>query len=226
MVEYVEIAVNVPQVEGVFHYHLPEEFTGIITTGHLVEVPFGRQQVQGVVLQRVDEPGVQDTKAVSALLDPLPVLTPLQIELAQSIAESTISSLAAMINMMLPSGLGQQADSLYEVRRGKSASTLKPLTPMQLRLLKLLEERGPLRGRQIDRAMPRDQLARLCTRVGRARAAVCPAGAGRTQRTPEDRAHRAAAGRPGYRTGKDAGGRPGRHGSAGATPGHATVPAG
>lgn len=155
MVDYVEIAVNVPQVEGVFHYHLPEEFAGMISTGHLVEVPFGRQQVQGIVLRRVEEPGVQNTKAVSALLDPLPVLTPLQIELAHSIAESTISSLAATINMMLPPGLGQQADSLYEVRREKSASTLKPLTTLQVRLLKLLEERGPLRGKQIDRAMPR-----------------------------------------------------------------------
>jgi primosomal protein N' (replication factor Y) len=155
MVDYVEIAVNVPQVEGVFHYHLPAEFAGIISTGHLVEVPFGRQQVQGIVLRQVEKPGVRDTKAVSALLDPLPVLTPLQIELAHSIAESTISSLAATINMMLPPGLGKQADSLYEVQRGKSASTLKPLTTLQIRLLKLLEERGQLRGRQIDRAMPR-----------------------------------------------------------------------
>ncbi len=155
MVDYVEIAVNVPQVEGVFHYHLPEEFAGIISTGHLVVVPFGRQQVQGIVLRQVEKPGVRDTKAVSALLDPLPVLTPLQIELAHSIAESTISSLAATISMMLPPGLGQQADHLYEVRRGKSVSTLKPLTTLQVRLLKLLEERGQLRGRQIDRAMPR-----------------------------------------------------------------------
>jgi primosomal protein N' (replication factor Y) len=155
MVEYVEIAVNVPQVEGVFHYHLPNEFEGLISTGHLVEVPFGRQRVQGVVLRRVEKPGVSDTKAVSDLLDPHPVLNPAQIELARYIADSTLSSLATIINLMLPPGLGQQADSLYTIQREKSASTLKALTPLQVRLLNLLEERGQLRGRQIDQAMPR-----------------------------------------------------------------------
>ncbi|MGW8249395.1 MAG: primosomal protein N' family DNA-binding protein, partial [Anaerolineales bacterium] len=155
MAEYVEIAVNVPQVEGVFHYHLPEEFEGVVSTGHLVEVPFGRQHVQGVVLRRVDQPEVPGTKAVAELLDQKPVLTAEQIELARYIAESTLSSLAAAINMMLPPGLGQQADSLYAVQRGKSASSLKALTPLQIRLMKLLEERGALRGRQIDQAIPR-----------------------------------------------------------------------
>jgi primosomal protein N' (replication factor Y) len=155
MPEYVEIAVNVPQVAGVFHYHLPEELEGLITSGHLVEVSFGRQQVQGVVLRQVEKPGVMETRAVSGLLDPLPVLTPLQIELASYLAESTLSSLAAMIHMMLPPGLGQQADSLYTIQRQKSASAMKALTSLQIRLLNLLEERGSMRGRQIDQAMPR-----------------------------------------------------------------------
>ena len=54
MTTYLEIAVNVPQVSGVFHYHLPPELEGQIGRGHLVEVPFGRVRVQGVVLGEVD----------------------------------------------------------------------------------------------------------------------------------------------------------------------------
>ena len=47
---FVEIAVNVPRVSGVFHYHLPPELEGRLEPGHLVLVSFGEQVVQGVVL--------------------------------------------------------------------------------------------------------------------------------------------------------------------------------
>ncbi|MDH3942729.1 MAG: primosomal protein N', partial [Anaerolineae bacterium] len=91
---YVEIAVNVPRVSGVFHYHLPPELEGRVRAGHLVEVPFGRQRVQGVVLGEVDEPEVPETKAVAALLDANILLTGRQIRLAEHISENTLAPLA------------------------------------------------------------------------------------------------------------------------------------
>ncbi len=45
MTTFVEIAVNVPQVTGVFHYHLPQGLEGSLNVGHLVVVPFGKQTV-------------------------------------------------------------------------------------------------------------------------------------------------------------------------------------
>ena len=98
MTTYVEVAVNVPQVSGTFHYHLPPELEGQVQPGHLVEVPFGRQQVQGVVFRFVDQPEVPETKSVTSLLDPLAVLTPQQIRLAGELAESTLAPLAACID--------------------------------------------------------------------------------------------------------------------------------
>ncbi len=152
---YVEIAVNVSHVSGVFHYHLPPELEGRVGAGHLVEAPFGRQQVQGVVLRPVSTPEVTETKAVSGLLDPLPVLTPAQIELARLLADSTLSRLSQLIDLMLPPGLSQQADSLYSIQGTESAADPLDLTDLQVRLLRLIEQRGPLRGRQIDQALPR-----------------------------------------------------------------------
>ena len=151
MAKYIEVAVNVPQVSGTFHYHLPPELEAVVRPGHLVEVPFGRQQVQGVVFRFVDQPEVPETKAVIALLDPQPVLTPEQVSLAGELAESTLAPLAACIDAMIPPGLAQQADTLYQ----KSTPTLPishPLTSLQNRILKLLTERGPLRGRQLESA--------------------------------------------------------------------------
>ena len=151
MAKYIEVAVNVPQVSGTFHYHLPPELEAVVQLGHLVEVPFGRQQVQGVVFRFVDQPEVPETKAVIALLDPQPVLTPEQVSLAGDLAESTLAPLAACIDAMIPPGLAQQADTLYQ----KSTPILPishPLTSLQNRILKLLTERGPLRGRQLESA--------------------------------------------------------------------------
>ncbi len=151
MTTFVEVAVNVPQVSGTFHYHLPPELEGTVQPGHLVEVPFGRQRVQGVVFRFVDQPEVPETKAVLSLFDPLAVLTPQQIKLAGELAESTLAPLAACIDAMIPPGLAQQADTLYQKSTPVFPVT-HPLTPLQNRMLKLLDERGPLRGRQLDNA--------------------------------------------------------------------------
>jgi len=158
---FVEVAVNVSHIDKTFHYHLPPEFEGQIDTGHLVTVPFGRQTVQGIVLDLADDSTVPQTKPVLELLDPEPVLTQSQIDLAQFLADSTLSNLAASLSLMLPPGLSQMADTRYQSgitkdQLGTSTQQGKlNLTDAQWRLIKLLIDRGPLRGRQIDRALPR-----------------------------------------------------------------------
>ena len=107
---YVQIAVNVPTVSGVFDYHLSAELAGQVVPGCLVVVPFGRQLVQGVVVDLVKEPQVQQTRPVESLLDPQPVLTPAQLVLAEQMAAQTLAPLAACLEVMLPPGLSQQAD--------------------------------------------------------------------------------------------------------------------
>jgi primosomal protein N' (replication factor Y) len=175
MTTYLEIAVNVPQVSGMFTYHLPPELEGLVNIGFLVTIPFGRQTVQGVVLALADDATVPKTKPVLDVLDPEPVVTRPQIELAKHLAEISLTPLAACIALMLPPGLSQTADTLYQltesgkrmaIKVGQKTDSLKseprypaprtlPLTDAQTRFLNLLAERGQLRGRQIDRALPK-----------------------------------------------------------------------
>jgi primosomal protein N' (replication factor Y) len=162
MTIFVEISVNVPHVSGVFHYHLPDHLEGKVDRGHLVTVPFGKQTVQGVVLQTVDDPSVPQTRPVDSLLDPKPVVTATQIELAHYLADYTLTSLSTCLTLMLPPGLSQMADTLYQLtpageQRDQSESDHggDELSRAQWRLLTLLQERGPLRGRQIAHALPR-----------------------------------------------------------------------
>jgi len=153
---FAKIAVNVPTVTGVFDYALPPELEGKIGAGHLVTVPFGKQTVQGVVLELTAEPSVAETKPVLDLLDPQPVLTVAQIALASQLAESTLNPLAAIINLMLPVGLAQQADTLFEIRESRIENRSgSRISIIESRLLDLLQNRGALRGRQIDRHFSR-----------------------------------------------------------------------
>ncbi len=116
MKPFAQIAVNVPSVAGVFDYSIPDDLAGKLGVGQLVVVPFGKQRVQGVILRFVDQPSVANTKDIFELIDLLPVLTSAQIALAEWMAKATLSPLAAIVNLMVPTGLSQQADILYEIR--------------------------------------------------------------------------------------------------------------
>src|SRR5512133_173464 len=116
---YAEVAVNVPQVSGLFHYHLPEDLAGQVAPGSLVVAPFGNRQVQGIVLRLLSRSGVAETRAIDALLDPQPVATPAQIELARWMAEATLAPLAVCLSLMIPPGVGQQADTLFHLNADK-----------------------------------------------------------------------------------------------------------
>ena len=149
--KYVEVAVNLPAVRGTFHYHLPASLGGLVGVGHLVTAPFGKQMVQGVVIDLPRVPEVAQTRAIEELLDPEPVLTTSQLELARWMAKYYHTTLIECLTIMLPSGLSQPADSEYVLIAPDAIGE----KPTQQRLIQLLAKRGPLRGRQIARAMSR-----------------------------------------------------------------------
>ncbi len=153
--KYIEAAVSVPQVSDVFDYHVPDALAEQIQPGCLVELPFGRQMIQGVVLRGVETPQVLETKPVLALVDPQPVVTPQQMQLAYRLAEETFAPLSACMGLMIPPGLRQQADTLY-VRSDtpRPAEDSQVITPLQQQLLDHMEKPAyrlsGIRGRQLD----------------------------------------------------------------------------
>ncbi len=146
------VPVGIP-LNSTFHYSIPPELQNKLAAGHLVEVSFGSQRAQGLVVTLSDDPpqGITDFKPVGALLDDEPVLTRAQIDLGYYLARRTLASLAECLALMLPPGLAKQGDTEYEL----SGQPVEPEGEPQFRLMQLLEQRGPLRGRQLDRALPR-----------------------------------------------------------------------
>jgi primosomal protein N' (replication factor Y) len=147
------VAVNVPAVSGIFDYKLPDALLDQMRVGCLVTVPFGQQVVQGIVCELVDKSEVASLKVLIDLLDILPVVTDRQIQLARWMADTYYASFADCLQVMIPPGLGQQADTLYTLNGEK---LIPPdLTELQKRVIVLLQQRGSMRGRQLDAAIPR-----------------------------------------------------------------------
>ncbi|HSL29194.1 MAG TPA: DEAD/DEAH box helicase, partial [Anaerolineales bacterium] len=152
MTIFVQIVVNVPAVSGTFDYSIPEALRGRVGVGNLVIAPFGKQTVQGVVFRFLEQPSVADVKEILDVVDSAPVMTQSQISLAEAMAESTLASLAAIVSLFLPVGLSQEADTLYDIREAnleKQQSNIEA-SSIASRIVDLIRERGPLRGRQID----------------------------------------------------------------------------
>src|SRR5512134_2309453 len=98
---YAEVAVNAP-VRGTFHYHIPPELDGHIRPGHLVRVSFGTATQHGIVLALLENSPIEQTKPIEERLDPLPVVTEQQIELARWMSEEYLAPLGACLWLMLP----------------------------------------------------------------------------------------------------------------------------
>ncbi len=149
----------------VFDYHVPESLAGRVDVGSLVQVPFGSRALYAVVLEKLEQPAVEETRPVAALADPRPVLLPTQIELARWVARETLSPLHECLLMMLPPGVVGLTDSRLEL-----AGDLPPdvrLSPLERHLVDLLRRRGPLTGAQIDRALPRSDWRSAANRLVR-----------------------------------------------------------
>jgi len=140
-------------LSATFHYSIPAELEDRLRAGHLVEVSFGPQRIQGIVVTLDEDApeGVAEFKPVGALLDETPVLSRAQLDLGYALAHQTLAPLADCLGLMVPPGLSKQGDTEYEL----TDVTFDSESDLQYQLLKLLEERGPLRGRQFERALPK-----------------------------------------------------------------------
>lgn len=144
---FASLAVNIPAVSGVFDYAVPADLISKLQPGCLVTVSFGNQITQGIVLKLSESTPIANPKPILDLLDPAPLLTPPMLSLAMRLADSTLNPLSAVVGMMIPAGLSQQADVVYDLRVTRYEDTSSKTAT---RLVNLLRERGALRGRQID----------------------------------------------------------------------------
>jgi primosomal protein N' (replication factor Y) len=130
-----------------YTYRLPERLREAATVGHLVQVPLGTSTAQGIVVALSDAPpglppGVE-IRDVDELLDPLPVVTPTQIELARWIADACLEPLSQAMRLMLPPGLEERTFIVVTRQAGPPPADLTPAETAALKTLR--NQRGRVR---------------------------------------------------------------------------------
>ncbi|MER2600312.1 MAG: primosomal protein N' [Caldilineales bacterium] len=117
-----------------FHYQVPPHLAAVLQPGHLVWVPFGREELHGVVMALADHaPATVRTRLLLDLVLPEPVLTAAQLDLARWLSRHYLAPLLDCVLLMLPAGLAQKAEpvlALTEAARQRlNSETLSAAAP-------------------------------------------------------------------------------------------------
>jgi primosomal protein N' (replication factor Y) len=151
--KFAEVAVNSPLAQRrSFSYSIPPHLS--VVAGQAVWVPFGPRVLQGVALKITDAPGVPQTRDIIDVIDPEPLLSPAQTELALWISQHYLSPLFNAVALMLPPGFERRLISYLQATDREVDS---PLTSPQRQVLAILQKKGKVRLEEIEKALGKKQ---------------------------------------------------------------------
>jgi primosomal protein N' (replication factor Y) len=135
---FARVAVNAGQpARAPFTYAVPPGMAA--AAGQAVFVPFGPRVLQGIVLELVDDPGVEEPRPIAAVADPEPVLDGSHAALAQWMSEYYLAPLWDCVAACLPSGYGQKPVTMVSP---VDVPPLLPVHPKEHAILRYLGEHG------------------------------------------------------------------------------------
>ena len=93
-------------LDKTFTYIVPDEYKDSICVGMRVEVPFGKQVLDGFVMSiSYEDSNINDLKSIIGLIDSYPVLNEELMEIGKFVKNVTLSSLMSSYQVMLPKAL-------------------------------------------------------------------------------------------------------------------------
>jgi len=138
---YAEVAVNSPIAQRrTFSYSIPPALS--LTIGQAVWVPFGSKTLQGVVLELTDHTAIEETRDIAGLIDPTPILSPVQVQLACWISEYYLAPLFDAVALMLPPGFQRKLVTSLRLSSEGFAPENGPFAPAEQQLLNILRKEG------------------------------------------------------------------------------------
>ncbi len=161
--KYVGVIVDVAtqQTNRPYTYRVPEELTTVVAPGMRVEVPFGRRQVQGFVVETTDQaPEGVKLRSLTRLVDVNPVLGEEQLQLADWLVGQTFAFKISCLQAMLPAAMRAQYQKTVvlvtpekvpaDVRalfgeKGEIAFDDDRLTPAVMRIIAELQRSGAVK---------------------------------------------------------------------------------
>ncbi len=116
-----------------FSYNIPPHLS--VQPGQLVWVPFGRQVLQGVVMDLTPVSPVAATRDILHSVEPAPLLGPVQLELGRWLSRYYRCSLFTALSPLLPPGFEGQVRSRLTAVPGGDVSGLGPAVASAVEVL-------------------------------------------------------------------------------------------
>ncbi|MCX8125601.1 MAG: primosomal protein N' [Dehalococcoidia bacterium] len=145
--KYAEVAVNSPGARRTtFSYAIPDNI--VVSPGQAVWVPFGPTTTQGIVIALSDAPSVTSVREISGTIGDGPILSPIQLKLADWICDYYLCPLFEAIALMLPPGFEQHLSTVLVLSR--SMSDEDGLSPEQQRALSLMQKKRRITMKELQ----------------------------------------------------------------------------
>ncbi len=149
---YAEVCVNSPVApRRTYSYTIPAHLN--IAVGQAVWVPFGDKILQGIVLALSPHPAVAETREIAAVIEPRPVLSPAQVQLAYWLSEYYLSPIFDAVALMLPPGFERKALTFISIPPTSSEGDTSSLSPEQKQVLELVRPEGKISLKKLERAL-------------------------------------------------------------------------
>ncbi|NMP22402.1 replication restart helicase PriA [Sulfobacillus harzensis] len=94
-----------PGLDRPFTYVVPDTFEEQVALGQWVEVPFGSRVLHGVITQLAAGDPAEGTKAIHAIVDRKPVVTPVLLEMAQWLSGRYLCYVSQALRSMVPASV-------------------------------------------------------------------------------------------------------------------------
>jgi len=149
---YAEVSVNSPVAQRrAFSYTIPSGLS--IDVGQAVWVPFGDKLLQGIVLELSPYPSVEETREIAGIIEPRPLLSPLQVLLARWISEYYLSPLFDAVALMLPPGFERKTLTFICCSPTLPERDVSSLSQRQRDVLELVQRQGKVSLKELEKAL-------------------------------------------------------------------------
>jgi primosomal protein N' (replication factor Y) len=160
---YAEVSVNSPIAQRrTFSYAIPPHLE--INVGQAVWVPFGDKRLQGIVLELSPHPEVEETREIAGVIEPRPLLSPQQLQLARWISEYYLSPLFDAVALMLPPGFERRTITFISPTPPPDFD-LSTLNAEQRQALELIQEKGKLNLGQLEKTLGRKKAQTIVSQL-------------------------------------------------------------
>jgi len=168
---YAEVSVNSPIAQRrTFSYAIPPDLD--VIAGQAVWVPFGDKILQGIVLELTSYPSVEETKEIASIIEPRLLLSPSHILLARWISEHYLSPLFDAVALMLPPGFERRTLTFISISSSSGDLGLSSLTQEQRQFLELVQRRGKVGLKQLERILGKKKAQTIVSQLVRRGLAV------------------------------------------------------